>query len=92
MKIKNETQLPKDPSPKSENIFNANYKPPYGNDYMQLTKEEDLGNRKYRYSGSNFYLDIIYGPNIDLTGKYYYVVRGGKKDIFVVGAHKYIGR
>jgi len=92
LKTKNETQLQEDPFPEISNFFDANYKLPYGNDYLQRTKEEKLSERKYRYYGSNFYLDINYGPDIDLTGKYYYDAYGGKKDIFVVGILDWDGR
>jgi len=93
LKIKSETQLPKDPFPEVSNFFfteNLNY--PEGNDYIHYTIKKQLGDRLYRYSGKNFYLDINYGPNVDLTGQYHYEVQGGKKDIFVVGIHKWDGR
>jgi len=92
LKIKSETQLPKNPFPELRHFFTANREFPYGNDYLHYTIEEKLGDRLFRYRGKFFYLDINYGPDIDLTGKYYYDVSGGNKDIFVVGIHKWDGR
>jgi len=92
LKIKIETQLPDDPFPELDHFYLENIESPYGNDYLQYTITKKVNERLYRYSGRNFYLDINYGPDINLTGKYYYSVHGGKKDIFVVGIHKWDGR
>jgi hypothetical protein len=61
----------------------------YNGEYLQRTIEEKKSDRLYRYRGDNFYLDINYGPDIDLTGNYLdYLVNGGKDNIFIVRIHK----
>ena len=56
------------------------------NNYWHETEKETINDRSYRYKGERFYLDVHYGPNIDLTGKYFdYRVLGGKNNnIFII--------
>ena len=56
------------------------------NNYWHETVKETINDRSYRYRGERFYLDVHYGPNIDLTGKYFeYRVLGGKNNnIFII--------
>jgi hypothetical protein len=83
--LKNEVELHEEPFPDLQ-MTSYLY---YGEKFLQRTKEEIIGDRLYRYKGENFYLDINYGANIDLTGKYlYYPVSGGIENIFIVRVHK----
>ena len=83
--LKNEVELHEEPFP---DLQMASYLY-YGEKFLQRTTEEIIGDRLYRYKGENFYLDINYGSNIDLTGKYlYYPVSGGIENIFNVIVHK----
>jgi hypothetical protein len=50
----------------------------------QFTSDKKIGERVIRYSGKNFYIDVTYGPEIDLSGKYEYFVTGGDDNLFVV--------
>lgn len=60
-----------------------------GNIYNQRTTEERINDRVYRYRGSNFYLDIHYGHNIDLSGAYVPInVIGGRNNMFFVKIQK----
>ena len=56
------------------------------NNYWHETVKETINDRSYRYKGERFYLDVHYGPNIDLTGKFFdYRVLGGKNNnIFII--------
>jgi hypothetical protein len=88
LEIKNRDRLNERPFPdlqQSSYLFDV-----YGEGiYKQRTTEEKINVRLYRYRGKNFYLDIGYGPDIDLTGKYWdYLVDGGRDNIFVVSLHK----
>jgi hypothetical protein len=82
--LKNKVKLHEDPFPDLQMTSFL-----YGEKFLQRTTEEIIGDRLYRYKGENFYLDINYGANIDLTGKYlYYPVSGGIENIFIVRVHK----
>ena len=56
---------------------------------LQITEKEIINERTFRYKGKKFYLDINYGRDIDLTGKYMdYIVSGGINNIFIIILHE----
>lgn len=57
--------------------------------HLQRTKKVYIYDRLYRYIGENYYLDIEYGNNIDLSLDYfYYPVSGGTNNIFIIIIYK----
>jgi len=85
LKLLSKISLKSDPFPDSQ-ISSYFYADAFGEKkYWQGTIKRKMNDRLFRYIGEKFYLDVHYGPEIDLTGKYFDpLVLGGRNNIFIV--------